>query len=284
VPSGTGQVGSLRVSGSGPLAGTSLEYENGATVAANLQASRAFTAADYDDTLYCPLFRNAHTALGLTTGAQVQNVAAAAQTVTFTYRPRDGGPVITKSETIQPGASATFYAPFLGLPRNTVGSATITGADNLVAVVNDEGTENGQRRTTTYACFPAARATTRVVLPLYKEFWIGNTSGIQVQNVSGNGAPATVTLTYRATNGGQTVVLSHSNPVADGGSITFFAPSQGLAPTTMTVVSGNPAGLMNTFGSVEISANVPIVAIANESSYGASASGHDSKNYEGFSR
>lgn len=284
VPAGNGQVGSLTVTSSAPLAGTSLEHEHAAAVAQNLQASKAFTTADYDDKVYCPLFRNAHTGQRLTTGAQVQNVGNSAQTITFTYRPRDGGNTVTRSETAQPGASATFYAPFLGIPEGSVGSATITGQGNIVAVVNDEGSENGLRRTTTYSCFPAAEATNRVVLPLYKEYWMGNTTGIQVQNVSGNGQPATVTLTYRATNGGQTVKISHATPVADGGSITFFAVSQSLSPAGMTVVSGNAGGLMNTFGSVVIDSNRPIVAIANESGFGPGASMQDSKNYEGFNQ
>lgn len=284
MPAGNGQVGSLTVVGSGPLAGTSLEHEHAAAVAQNLQASKAFTAADYDDKVYCPLFRNAHTGQRLTTGAQVQNVGNSAQTITFSYRPRDGGNPITRSETVQPGASATFYAPSLGIPEGSVGSATITGQGNIIAVVNDEGAENGLRRTTTYACFPAAEATNKVVLPLYKEYWMGNTSGIQVQNVSGDGQPATVTLTYRATNGGQTVRVSHAAPVADGGSITFFAVSQGLSPAGMTVISGNAGGLLNSFGSVVIESNRPIVAIANESGFGPGASMQDSKNYEGFNQ
>ena len=284
VPAGNGQVGSLTVTGNGPLAGTSLEHEHAAAVAQNLQASKAFTAADYDDKVYCPLFRNAHTGQSLTTGAQVQNVGNSTQSITFSYRPRDGGNTISHTESVAPGASATFYAPSLGIPAGSVGAATITGQGNIIAVVNDEGSENGLRRTTTYACFPAAEATNRVVLPLYKEYWMGNTSGIQVQNVSGNGQTATVTLTFRATNGGQTVRVSHGTPIADGGSITFFAVSQGLSPAGMTVVSGNAGGLMSSFGSVVIESNRPIVAIANESGFGPGASQQDSKNYEGFNQ
>lgn len=284
VPAGDGRVGSLTVVGSSKLAGTSLEHQHTAAIAQNLQASKAFTAADYDDKVYCPLFRNAHTAQNLTTGAQVQNVSSSAQTITLTYQPRDGGNVVTKSENVQPGASATFYAPFIGIPAGSVGSVTITGQGNIVAVVNDEGSENGVRRTTTYACFPAGRATTRVVLPLYKEYWIGNTTGIQIQNVAENGAQADITITYIATNTGTRVTLKPGALVAAGGSTTFFGVSQGIFPPTMTTVSGNRAALMNTYGSVIIESNTPIVAIANESSFGPNASGQDSKNYEGFNQ
>ena len=284
VPAGNTQVGSLTVTGTGPLAGTSLEHEHSAAVAQNLQASKAFTPADYDDKVYCPLFRNAHTGMSLTTGAQVQNVGASAQTVTLTYRPRDGGNTITKSENVQPGASATFYAPFIGVPAGSVGSVTISSGGDIVAVVNDEGMENGLRRTTTYACTPAKKATDRVVLPLYKEYWMGNTSGIQIQNVAENGAAASIEITYIATNKSAQVKLAPGVNVAAGGSTTFFGVSDRISPSTMTVISGNPANLDTTYGSVVIESNTPIVAIANESGFGPGASQQDSKNYEGFNQ
>lgn len=282
VPAGNGQVGSLTVSGSGPLAGTSLEHQHAAAVAQNLQATKAFTPADYDDKVYCPLFRNAHTGLKLTTGAQVQNVGATAQTVTLTYTPRDGGATVSKSETVLPGASATFYAPFIGVPANSVGSVTIAGQGDIVAVVNDEGSEGGLQRTTTYACFPASQATNKVVMPLYKEYWVGNTSGIQIQNVSESGAAASIEITYIATNKSSQVTLTPGMTVAAGGSTTFYGISGGIFPPTMTVVSGDPAAMANSYGSVVIESNTPIVAIANES--GLAAGAQDSKNYEGFNQ
>jgi hypothetical protein len=282
VPAGNGQVGSLTVTGTGSLAGTMLEHQHSAAVAQNLQATKAFTPADYDDKVYCPLFRNAHTNLKLTTGAQVQNVGNSAQTVTLTYIPRDGGSQVTKSETVQPGASATFYAPFLGIPAGSVGSVTIAGQGDIVAVVNDEGSEGGVQRTTTYACFPASQATNKVVMPLYKEYWIGNTTGIQVQNVAGNGAAADIKITYIATNKSSQVVLGAGVNVAAGGSTTFYGISNKISPPTMVVISGNPAAMANTFGSVIIESNTPIVAIANESGFGPGA--QDSKNYEGFNQ
>lgn len=283
VPAGNGQVGSLTVLGTGALAGTSLEHEHSAAVAQNLQASQAFIPADYDDKVFCPLFRNAHTGGRLTTGAQVQNVGNSAQTVTLSYKPRDGGQTVTRSAAVQPGASATFYAPSIGVPAGSVGSVTITGQGNIVAVVNDEGIDNGLRRTTTYSCFPAHQATKRVVLPLYKELWYGNTTGIQIQNVADSGA-ASIQITYIATNNGNRVKLTPGASVAPGGSTTFFGISSRIAPSTMTVVSGNTAAMANTYGSVVIEANQPIVAIANESGFGPNASLQDSKNYEGFNQ
>lgn len=282
VPSGNGRVGSLTVTANGNVAGTSLEHQHTAAVAQNLQASKAFTPADYDTKVYCPLFRNAHTGGRLTTGAQVQNVSNSSQNVTLTYTPRDGGQTVTSSQTVAAGASATFYAPSIGIPTGSVGSVTITSGGNIVAVVNDEGTDNGLQRTTTYACFPSKRATGKIVLPLYKEYWVGNTTGIQIQNVGTSAA--NIRVTYVPTNKNTRVTVSPGVNVPAGGSTTFFAVSQGVFPPTMTVISGDRAALMNTFGSVIIESNTPIVAIANESPFGPNASRQDSKNYEGFNQ
>jgi hypothetical protein len=282
VPSGNGNVGSLTITATGPVAGASLEHQNSVAVAENLQAAKAFTPADYDNEVYCPLFRNAHTAAKLTTGAQVQNVSGATQTVTLTYTPRDGGLTVTSSQDVEAGASATFYAPFIGIPDGSVGSVTVTSTGYIVAVVNDEGKENGRQRTTTYACFPAKNVTTRVVMPLYKEFWLGNTSGIQIQNV-GN-ADASIEITYIATNKAASVTFGPGSLVPAGGSTTFFGVSQGIFPPTMVTISGNPAILGTTYGSVVIESDMPIVAIANESGFGPNASTQDSKNYEGFNQ
>ena len=55
-------------------------------------------------------------------------------------------------------------------------------------------------------------------------------------------------------------------------------------PQDIILLSGNPSSLAKTVGSVEIVADQPIVAIANETSYGVDASGQDAKNYEGFNQ
>jgi hypothetical protein len=282
VPPGNNQVGSLTVTATGRIAGASLEHQHSAPVAQNLQASRAFTSADYDTELYCPLFRNAHTDRRLTTGVQAQNVSGSKQAVTLTYTPRDGGSDVVASQEVAPGASATFYAPFIGIPEDSVGSVTLTSDGDIVAVVNDEGRDGSRQQTTTYACFPAKRVTNRVVLPLYKEFWIGNTSGIQIQNVGT--LDASVEVTYMATNNGSAVTFTPGATIPVGGSTTFFGVSEGIFPPEMTVISGDPGSLLNTYGSVVIESNTPIVAIANESGFGPNASQQDSKNYEGFNR
>ena len=285
VPSGNGQVGSLSITGTQPLAGASMEYENGVAVTQNLQTAAAFTAADTDTVLYCPLFRNDHAAKHQTSGLQVQNVDTKIQEVTMTFTPVGGGAQVIKSQLVQPGASATFYAPTADIPPGTVGSVVVQGEGYIIAVVNENGTEaSGQRLMTTYQCFPASSATPEVLIPLYKEFYKGNTSGIQVQNVAGDGRSATIEITYRATNSSAEVVFVPTTTIPDGESITFWGVSNLSSPPGLSVVSGTPAALAGTYGSVSITSDTAIVAIANETSTGTNGSGQDSKNYEGFNR
>ncbi len=289
-----GAVGSLTVTGTQPLAGTSLEHEASAAVAQNLQGSKAFTPNDYDSTAFCPLVRNGHTGNDQTTGIQAQNVSGAAQMVSVKYDfSVGGGPLQTKtvqSPSLASGESFTFFGAdaTLGMPVGALGSATVTGlgGGDIAVVVNDRGfATTNPNRVTTYSCFPESSTTANAVLPLYKEFFGGNTTGIQIQNV-GNAA-ATVQVTYTPTGGGAPVTFSHSTPIPAGASATFFGVSNLTSPASITVVSGNAASLSGSFGGVTISSNQPIVAIGNESSTaggGSAASGQDTKNYEGFNQ
>ena len=285
-----GAVGSLTVTGTQPLAGTSLEHEAGVSVANNLQGSKAFTPNDYDDTAYCPLVRHAQANSVQTTGIQAQNVGAAAQAIKVDYSYSiGGGAVQTKSVTspsLAVGESFTFFSADAtnGIPAGALGSAKVTGVGggNIAVVVNDRSNNPAlPTRFTTYSCFGASSTTADVVLPLYKEFFGGNTTGIQIQNVGG--APATVEVTY-SPDGGSPVTFTHANAIAPGASATFYGVSQLISPPGISAVSGSAATLNNSFGGVVITSDQPIVAIANESSSAPGASGQDTKNYEGFNQ
>ena len=277
VPAGQGQVGSLEVVGTQPLAGSSLEHQTSAAVGQNLQASKAFVAADGATEVFCPLYRNAHTKKNQTTGAQVQNVTGSSVTVNFTVQAGSStyGPY---TRTIAAGASETFYAPDLtspSIPAGTVGSATISSTGKVVAVVNDAGTDNGVQRKTTYACFGSGGTTVNV--PLAKEFAGGNTTGIQVQNVgTGN---TKVTLEYKAS--GAALKIESTAAIAPGQSITAYGVSSASPEWQVLSSTGSMAGAVS---GVVVTANQPVVAIANESSAAPSPSGQDTKNYEGFSQ
>jgi hypothetical protein len=280
MPSGPGNFGSLTVTGSQPLAGSSLEHQTSAPVGDNLQASKAFTAADGANKVFCPLYRNSHTSKGQTTGAQVQNVSGGPVDITFTYTDSGGTSYPAVTETGVPdGESANFFAPTIGLPSNSFGSAVIEATGPVVAVVNDKGTSGGNERVTTYACFGSGG--TLVNVPQAKEHFGGNTTGIQVQNV-GN-ADTFVTLEYKATNG-KTLTIKSKAQVGSGESINVVNLYK-LPDSHWDVTGGGPAGdMINTLNGVVVSGTSDLAVIANESSNGdkAPASNQDTKNYEGF--
>lgn len=280
MPSGKGNVGSLVVTGTGPLAGSSLEHQTSAPVGDNLQASKGFTASEGANTVYCPLYRYAHTSKNQTTGAQVQNIGNAAVNVAFTVNANSGGSFGPYNANIAPGASHTFYAPDLaGLPPGTLGSATIVSNGPVVALVNDKGTSNGLERTTSYACFGSGGTT--VNLPQAKEHKGGNTSGIQAQNV-GN-ADTKVTIVYKSTNGKSLTIQSKST-IAPGTSINAVNLYK-MPNADWAVISGAPASnMLDTLNGVVVTGTSPLAVVANEASNGdvSTASNQDTKNYEGF--
>ncbi|KAA3659921.1 MAG: hypothetical protein DWQ04_20915 [Chloroflexi bacterium] len=296
VPSGQGNVGGLTVTGTEPLAGTSLEHETAPAVANNLQASRGFVPGDYDTAVACPLVRYSAGSKQTTTGVQAQNVGTEAIDITITYSVVTGStinPTATVTN-VQPGESANFLQA-TDLNAKTVASATVTAVANdgtpdsatsvaVAAIVNDKAFATTPQRVTTYACFGTTNtATDSINLPLVKEDFGGsvvNTTGIQIQNV-GN-ANTTLTLTYTP-SGGTPVVITHSDPIAPGASKTFYrVGNSGTANISAT--SGSLASLNKTLNGVVVtsSGNVPIVAIANESSLSGAI--QDTKNYEGFNQ
>ncbi|MFZ0547321.1 MAG: hypothetical protein WAM60_17885 [Candidatus Promineifilaceae bacterium] len=283
VPQGTGNVGALTVTGTQPIAGSSLEHETTASVAANLQASRGFVPSDFGGDLYCPLARYQFGGLNTSTGLQVMNVSGGTEDIQITYKvsypsPHTVGPFTVSN--VPNGSSANFLASD-HLNPGELGAISVhaVGGGDLAAITNDRADGPNPKRFTTYSCFAASNATTTVSLPLVKEDFFSNTTGVQIQNV-GNG-PATFTLTYK-TGAGNTVVISHSDPVAVGGSKTFYRVASG-GTANIQVNSGTLSNLTGAVSGVTITSNQPIVAIANESNY-TGANAQDTKNYEGFNQ
>jgi hypothetical protein len=283
VPQGTGNVGALTVTGTQPIAGTSLEHETAPSVANNMQASRAFVPSDYGDTLYCPLVRYLFGSRLTTTGIQVQNVGNVPTNITVTYSVVVGTAIntTTTQTNVAAGASANFLQQ-TDFEPGTLAAATITSsATDIAAIVNDKATGTSPERVTTYACFNSANATTTISLPLVKEYFNGNTGGVQVQNV-GNSA-TNVTLTY-STHTGDTVVIETTSPIPAGTSKTFVNLTTG-GTSGINVVSGDINDLDGTVNGVTVESDgQPIVAIQNESSLPTNAQPQDTKNYEGFNQ
>ena len=281
VPPGTGSVGALTVTGTQAIAGSSLEHETSVAVGQNLQASRGFVPSDFGSDLFCPLARYQFGGLNTTTGLQVMNVSGGTESIEVTYQvsfpaPRTVGPIIASN--VLNGASANFLASD-HLDPGELGAISVvsSGGGDLAAITNDRADNPNPKRFTTYACF--ANTSSTVSLPLAKEDFFNNTTGIQIQNV-GNG-PATFTLTYK-TGAGDTVVISHTDPVAVGGSKTFYRVASG-GTGNIQVNSGDLNDLPGTVSGVTITSNQPIVAIANEANYN-NVNAQDTKNYEGFNQ
>ena len=289
--------GSLAVSADQLLAGSMLESETSVPVAQNLNASKGLSDNDYDGVVFCPMVRNGWGAEGFGTGLQVINVSGAPQTIKVEYSYQVGSvaaPVQKKTVTtpsVADGASFNLLSSnaTYGIPANSLGSAKVTGnSGNVAALVSDEGfNTSNPYNVATYTCFPQKGASTTVYAPLYKQDWIGDTSGIQIQNVAGDGSTATVEVKYTVTgsnatgNAGDVVVLSNTSGIADGASVAFFNADQcgSASPADCTVVSGTMSDLTKSYGGVVITSDKPIVALVNEVGFG---SGLDSKLYEGF--
>ena len=292
-PTGTGVgIGSLVVEGTAALAGASLEHETTAAVGANLQASRAFVPSDYDSEVICPLTRYqfpSTSSINATTGIQAQNVTAGDTfDISVTYEvifpaPRTVGPVTVAG--VGPGESANFLQSD-HLASGEIASATVTGGGEMAVIVNDRADAFTPKRFTTYACFGASNATDTIAIPLAKDQFVNNTTGIQVANV---GTAATqITLNFVNFNGDD-IDVQTTVDVEPGASKTFYRMATG-GTSDITAINGtNLADLLaGPFGAsgggiagVTITADQPIVAIANESNYNG-VNPQDTKNYEGF--
>ncbi len=292
MPSGNGNYGSVTVTGTQALAGTALEYETNVPVANNLHAYTAFTPDDLAPKVYCPLIRS--NAYKLNTGVNVQNLHSSAQKirVTYSYTILGKGPVekqVFEKGPIASNAGVAFFT-WDDLPDGAVGSAVVEGVDggNIAVIVNDESFNQNPDKVTAYSCFPdtASSKTKKVVLPQYKEFYLGDTTGVQIQNI-GTAAASNIRVTYYPNGGGQPVTFKNTNPIPKDASFNLYRVSTPLP--SVTLVSGNPSTLLNGFGSVVVEADQPIVAIANEDpgfTPGANkpASNQDAKQYEGFNQ
>ncbi len=155
------------------------------------------------------------------TGLQIQNAGTQATDVTVSYTPSSAGAACTETQSIQPGASATFaLAAFANGANSTcaagatfIGSAAVTGNSTnqpLVGIGNQllPGV-NGEA----YGSFDPDQATNVVVMPLIMDRNSGYFTGFNVQHVGG--PQATVNCTF--TNSTYTVsgTLSQGQALTD---------------------------------------------------------------------
>lgn len=164
------------------------------------------------------------------TGLQIQNAGSQATDVTVSYTPSSAGTACTETQTIQPGASATFaLAAFANGSNSTcaagatfIGSAAVTGnsaSQPLVGIGNQllPGV-NGEA----YGSFDPDQATNVVVMPLIMDRNSGYFTGFNVQHVGGPQATVNCTFTnstYTVSgtlSQGQALTNIQQNNIADG--------------------------------------------------------------------
>jgi hypothetical protein len=303
-PSGNGVVGSLSVTSGQPMAGVVLEYVGGENPATVVQATRGFASAEAGTSVYAPIIKNNF--FNRFTGVQVQNVSGGAINITVTYTAIaggacPGGSFVDNATAVAAGASATFVqgTGSSSVPAGCLASATIVGTGNVLAIVNEAYTAGflaanpgRAQEATTYHGIPSSSTTTKISVPLFKEDSFNKGTGLQVQNVGGSAA--NVVLTFTGPTGTYTSV---SQSIPAGSSMTFIdvrkKPAGFWSGTAMTPAAlgctgtggeaGNICGSNGVFG-VIVTADQPIAAIANESTYPNTAPriSQDKNNYEGF--
>jgi len=278
--------GALRVeatSGDG-MAGTVVEYVEGASPATLVQAASLFPTTEADSKVYCPAIKHTFTEQQKrSTGMTVANTNPNAPvTVSVTFDVATGanaGQTYTIAQQEIPAGGSFVFTQFTntlgGMPANNLASAiveTTDGSQSIVAVVNEQnfGTPGQPTKATTYTCFGAAAATSEIATPLVKKNLAGSTSGPTVQNVTENDTFA-VNAQYVCNTGTTTVASPSLQP---GGSYTFFNPTE--------VADGSNCA-------VTLTANGDIVAVVQETSDFASAQFANAKplntkNYEGINK
>ncbi len=199
--------------------------------------------------LYVPLAKRNF--FGADTGIMVQNVGATTGTVYVEYTTTGGTAYKSKDwgYSLGAGASKSFCLPSeTGLPSTFLGSAIVTGTQNMVAIVNEETSSTR----TVNAAFADLSASTLVSVPLVKKAFFGNNTGIIIQNVGAT--TATVDVAYKRKSDGQ-IFYSKDNPKTLGpsASYSFYLP--------------NETGVSNGFlGSATITGTQDIEGIVNENS------------------
>ena len=251
----TGFVGSsVFTATGGDIAGTYIEFMgNTASV------GTGFPSGVESTKIFVPLVKKFY--WGVATGIQVQNVGAAPADFYVSYTSTTGVDYASAVVSgVDIGASHTYYLDPV-LPDGFLGSAIITSAQPIVAIVNEAQVDGSIA--TTNAGINDGLQTTKVSVPLVKKFYWGAATGIQVQNVGSVAAP--IFVTYKSVGGVEYVSnVGGGADVQPGASRTYYLDP--VLPGT----AGSPHGFL---GSAIITSAQPIVAIVNEAPVDMYASG-----------
>jgi hypothetical protein len=296
-PSVTGVIGkgSLQVwSSTTDFAGVVMEYYTGQSPALLLQATRGFTAQDFDTTRYAPTTKQNF--YNRFTGIQVQNVDTGNINITISYVGSQGacnGVSLPPSSfnNLAPGKSHTFnqIAGQDGATMdNCLASATIVATGDIVATVNESFTGafvgmGNKQASTTYSTFADSAKTTKISVPLYKEDSYQKYTGLLVQNV-GSSTATNIQIEFKCTATVGTVCTTYkTNPITvlPGSNIELSNASYSK-PASFWQASSAP--VVGTVYAVNVTSDQPVVAIVNESVHPSHLATltQDKNNYEGF--
>lgn len=215
---------------------------------------------------------------------QVQNAHGSAQNVTVTFVDQDGNEIQSTENNVAPGASVLFYGPNInnlpGGDNDGLYSARVEGSAGNVAVVVNESElplVAARQTSTTYACQSSTTATSSVSYPAYKQNWFTRSTGMQVQNV-GAAAATNVVMTFVDNNG--TTYTTDPLSIDAGAALNIVNAHQ------MNIWSGSSLP-DSTISGVIITADQPIMVVANESSWSGTSpdngpNSFDKSNAEGF--
>ncbi|HUF37324.1 MAG TPA: hypothetical protein VMN57_02265 [Anaerolineales bacterium] len=253
-------IGSASVTSNHPVVATVMQLNT--TSFATLLGYNGFISAG-STSVVVPLVMAQNS--GFFSGIQIQNVDGSSTDVTIVYAPNQVAngfqPANETCNGLGAGDSCTLIQAGGQWTQTYIGSATITGSQNLVATVNQIslGNPNAGPYGTSYEGFNPATATSNIATPLIMSNNSGYFTGIQVMNVGG-GACASVTIDYGPNSGGP------FNPVNE-----VFSLGAGESHSVLQTGSPPGNGGANTWGankyigSAQISApGCSIVATVNE--------------------
>ena len=281
------------VNSGGTIAGTAVEFADGASVAQFVMATGAITPANTGTKILIPSAKDAWN--GQTTGIAILNTTGTQATADLTYTVKgvstlsgtcsvNVGDVETNSVNV-PANGTTVVRTTAGntpFPSNCSVFYSVViddqGADqNLAATVNQSETKNGQKLLAKYAGFNAGSATETVLFPSVKDLFGNNTHGISIVNAGSTATSATVTYQGSSTHVLQTV------SIAPGASITLRNVSGGDSDIASIVSGGLPvAGQKYAVTVVSDTGGVNLVGFAQQASTAGTTL--DVNNYEGFNQ
>ncbi len=291
-------LGALTITSTVRLAGSYVEHNTTENPAQILLSTRGFTPSDFDTTIMFPVIKSMWR--GRTTGIQIQNIGNTASIITLTLSYQDG--VVSEADgthvrydNVLPGSSVTFFPGNHGifkgpLPPDHItiddeflGAAIVTSNQPMVAILNENDfAPPDVTKQTVFAGFPQSIGTSTVLLPLVKEDYNGNQTGIQIANI---GIDSVYLEAEYVLDTGTFTVDEYAGPIIipPGKSFTFYGVTEywtgyeeyrhGVGAVTIRAIPVDGT-------------DARIVGIAQEAERlpGGGLDYLDTKNYEGFNQ